>query len=830
MKHSAFLVLFFSSLLAHAQDRPGKPGGPGGRERPAIGVVYGKVVDSETGKPMEFVTVSVESQRDSSVFYGTVTDRKGYFKVSEIKVGAYWVSLNYMGYNAERLGPVRLTPKESVEQDLGTIRMEAAISELGTAEIVEEKPYMEVRMDKKVYNVEENITTTGGSVNEVLENIPSVEVDIDGNISLRGSQNLTVLIDGKPSGLTGGDRQALLDQIPASSIEAVEVITNPSAKYDPDGMAGIINVVLKKNKLEGFYGNLKLTAGNGNNYNASLGLNYRNDKVNLFSSYGFRYQDRFSRRLNYRETYFDDVTSLLDQTGEGDRSGGSHTVRLGADWYLTPSKTLSISGKYGDRNNAEIEANTYLIQDPLLAFDQDYVRAADGNSDRSSIDLNLGFRQEFGSREHYLKADAFASRSINDSQDIFTESWYDGDGLALDTIIPWEVNQNENLTDVLMLQVDYERPMPHKGKFEAGAKSIIRDMDTDFVAGFSEDGSEPYFRDDTRSNDFEYNEQIHAAYSTYGRQFGDFGVQLGARLEQVFTDALLVNTGEDFENDYLSLFPSANLSYNFTEKQILQLSYSRRINRPRTRQLNPFPIYSDPLNLRKGNPFLLPEYANSVELGFTQFFGKNMLSSAVYYRGVSNVIRRFKTIDTTGVSTTTYENIAGSESYGIELIANFKPLKWWNLNASFNWYRSISDGSNLESDLEADATSWFLRGMSTWKWGNGWEAQVSGRYKAPQIILQGEFSGFLSIDAALQKSILDKKGSLNLRVSDIFNTREFDFETVGADFFQEGNRKRESRFVYLTFSYRFGKLEERKRRGGSRNGDDGGGFDGMEID
>lgn len=828
---SAFLLLF---LGTSAQDRQGPPGGGrkggGPGNAPEIGVVYGRVLDDATGDAMEFVTVSLEHLRDSSAVYGTITDRKGYFKVEKIKVGPYRVRFNYMGYAEQTVPQLRLSPRESVEADLGDIRMQSSISELGVAEVVEEKRFMEVQMDKKVYNVAENITTTGGSANEVLENIPSVEVDIDGQISLRGSSNVTVLIDGKPSGLTGGDRDALLDQIPANLIDQVEVITNPSAKYDPDGMAGIINIVLKKNKLEGFYGNTQLTLGTGDNYDGSVGLNWRNSKVNVSTSYSFRYNDRFSRSTTFRDNRLETDTNRLDQMANGDRIGTSHTARIGADWSLTPSRTLSLSGTAGFRDQDNNELVEFNIFEPDAGLVENYNRRTASINDRFNYDLNLGYREEFGSREHFFKADAFYSRFSGLSDSEFGQQFFDPDGLQLDSIIPLELTTNDNFTNVWTFQADYERPLEHEGRFEAGVKSILRDMGTDFFAGFQEqDGT--VLPDSGRINDFEYEEDIHSAYATWGRKFGDWGVQTGGRLEQAFTTSRLITTGETFENDYLSFFPSANLSYDLADDHILQLSYSRRINRPRTRQLNPFPNFNDPLNLRRGNPFLLPEYTNSYELGWTKYIKRNTLNASVYYRDVSNVIRRIKTVDNEGVSTTTYENIAGAETWGLELIASWRIGQGFNVNASANFFRTVSDGSNIESDLNADAFGWSSRVRASYKWGNNWEAQVSGFYRAPMEILQGEFSGFFFGDVAVQKRIWDGKGTIGLRLRDALDTREFEFTTFGPTFYQEGYRKRESQNLYLSFSYRFGKLEERSGRRGRGSsgfgGDDGGG---MEID
>lgn len=813
-----FFLLIPSGLLA-------QPGGqrPDGREMPAICSVSGRVVDEQSGEPMEFVSVSLTAVRDSSKVYGGVTDRRGYFNVGEMLPGRYAAAFNFMGYETSTVEDIALNPREQLAADLGVVNLKLAVAELATAEIVEDRQFMEVKLDRKVFNVDDNITTTGGSAVEILENIPSVEIDIDGNISLRGSTNLTVLIDGKPSGLTGSSRQAILDQIPANTIDRIEVITNPSARYDPDGMAGIINVVLKKNKLEGFYGNVKLTAATGDLYDGALGLNWRNARVNVFGSYSFRYNDRFSNGTTDRTTFNAELPpAVLDQDNDGNREELSHTGKVGFDFYLTPSQTLTASVLYSTRTRSEFDSTHFDIQDPGEQQSSIYDRIGLEDDPQQNFDYNLGYRRTFGSTDHVFSAEAFLSRFEAHEVNGFQESWLELDGLPADTVVAAEENRNDDYTDLWTIQTDYERPLPHDGKFETGLKATIRDMDQDFFAGFDSDADGQFENDTSRTNRFLYREEVYAAYVTAGRKFGAIGVQLGGRLEQAFTTSELVTTETTFENDYLSFFPSANVSYEFLEKNTVLLSYSRRINRPRTRQLNPFPQYTDPLNLRQGNPFLLPEYTHSVELGWSKRIERNSVTVTGYYRDVSNVIRRFLEVDSTGVSTVSFQNIAGTTTQGIEFILVVQPLKWWNANVSANLYRQVSDGSNLSSDLNPNATGFRLRGMSTWKWGNGWNAQLSGFWRAPQQTLQGDFSGFFNIDAAMSKEILKQKGSVSLRLSDVFNTREFSWSANGNDFSQEGFRKRESQNLYLSFSYRFGKLEDRSKRRGNRSS---GGFD-----
>jgi iron complex outermembrane recepter protein len=825
MKHLCILLFFLNTALSlNAQE-----GKPNGGDRPAIGKIYGKVISDQSGEPIEFATVTLYAQRDSSIATGGITDHKGQFSVSEIKVGAYFVKIDFIGFEPLVIDDVKLSPKGSVERDLGTLSLKSSVFDMDVAEVVEETQFMELEIDRKVFNVADNLTTEGNSANEVLQNIPSVEVDMDGQVSLRGSANVTILIDGRPSGLTGSSRQAILDQIPASSIEKVEVITNPSAKYDPDGMAGIINIVLKKNKLQGFHGNVKIGAGTANSYNGSLGLNYRDPRFNIYSNYNYRYRNSFSTRYTETQNFFNDSSITTTQDSRGNHGGGSHSIQLGTDLYINPKTTLSISGNYSPRADSEQDSVLYSTYDLNAILTDSYRRDSEGAEDEQSYDTKLQFRKEFTDRNHYLDISASHSVYSGDGLNSYLEAYYDVNGEPLDSIPLNEQTRSISESQFWTAQADFQKPMPGKGKLELGYKSTIREMNTDFVAEVYDTDAQDYLNDTLRSNDFDYDEAIHAAYATYGRKFGEFGLQLGARYEMAFTKSVLVNTQEVFQNDYQSFFPSGHLSYKVSDQSSFQVSYSRRIDRPGTRQLNPFPNYSDPLNLRVGNPFLKPEYINSYDLSYVLQWKDNTLTASTYYREVNGVVRYIKTVDQMGFSTTTFENIAGSQSLGIELIAVAKLSKIWSINGSVNGYQSRTDGTNLQSGLTVDAFGWDGKLMSTWKFGKEYEVQLSGFYRAPMLSLQGRFNGMYSTDVAMQKSILDGKGSLSLRLSDIFNTRQFSFETVGENFEQHATRKRQSRILNFTFSYRFGKLEEKNFRRG-RGGAGGGDSEGGEMD
>lgn len=843
-------LLFFLLMLASTAMLAQRPGGGEGRgqrpqvpyaQRPAIGTLTGVVFDSISQKPIPYATVALALSRGDSVVAGALTDEKGKFILKNIRIASYVLKIQSMAHTERRFDRIFISPREPMK-DLGKINMSQKEYSTEEVQIVGEKKFMEMAIDRKVYNTEKLLTTEGGAATDILQNIPSVEVDIDGNISLRGSGNVNILIDGGPSGLTGADRAALMEQIPASSIERIEVITNPSAKYDPDGMSGIINVVLKRNRRLGLNGNVSLSATTQgtperspdllapNKSNTSIGLNFRNSKVNAFVNGSYRVDNRFGYGRSYRENYFSRASAILEQNSTSTRYGTSALVRGGMDLYLNPRNTLSFTSTYSDRSRGETEAEVFSFKNAEGLLDSAYVRETEESNLRGSFDANLSYETKFDQKgKHKLVTSINYSRGFGDSDNNFANVYLDANGSK----IGGPVNRQNNLTlranDIWTVQTDYERPIKNKGKLEAGYKSIIRNINDDFTSESFDEFTDAFVLDTFLNNNFLYAESIHGAYATVGQQFKRLGYQAGLRAEQTFTNSKLVDTNEEFVNNYFSLFPSAFLSYRVTESQTLQVNYSRRINRPRTRQLNPFTNYSDPLNLRFGNPFLLPEYVDAYELSYAFSKKRNTFTTSAYYRVIHDNIQRFKQIDTlTNVATTTYRNLGSGTSYGLELIYIGQITKWFNLNTSFNFFRTVIDGGNTE--LNAAGFGYGGRFMGTFKLPKDFNIQLSSFYRGPRPTLQGRIYSFNSINLAVQKRLLDNKATLSLNVRDIFNTLQFRVEVDDPLFFQEYLRKRETRMATLTFSYRFGKQQfdprsRRRGRGGS-GGDDGG----MDMD
>ena len=821
------IVLLLISIQAFAQ----RGGGAGGRSIPAIGVLRGVVVDSATQEPVEYATVAMMNLRDSSLT-GAITDAKGRFEITEIKLGAYQVKISFIGYQEFIKQPLKLSYRGGgVVQDLGKVKLQTNTKMMEGVEVVGERDMIEMSLDKKVFNVEKNIVADGGAATDVLQNIPSVTVDLDGNVSLRGSENVNILIDGKPSGLTGGSRQAILDQIPAASIERIEVITNPSAKYDAEGMAGIINIVTKKNIKRGTNGLVTVSVGTNDKYNFTGQINHRVGKLNTYFNYNYRYDARFRDGKIFRQNIQSDTTNYLDQVSDGDRDRGSHVFKGGIDYSFNTKNTLSFSVLYNISDRSNDNLINYNFLDEARTLGNINRRLTTSTTDRNSYDVNLSFVRDLGKPGQSLTFDARHSHSNNDDFGNFNESYLDASGNELPDDPFLQRNFFEGSSDVTTVQLDLVDPLNKTTKIEYGAKAIIRNILNDFRFQDYDFTQTQYIDDLARNNEFDYEEGVYSGYFSLSKKLGKWGFQGGVRAEQTLTTSTLITTDETFENDYLSFFPSGYLSYKPNDKGEFRLGYSRRINRPRTRQLNPFVDNSDIFNLRTGNPRLLPEFIDSYEVSYEHNFEKFTFSNTIYWRETHDMINRFRTVDENGVATLSYTNLAGGRSYGLETVFGGRPAKWWNLNISTNIFKSEVDASNVQPDLNNEAFSYSFNINNSFELPKSFRLQLTTFYRAPFATAQGEIQAFYSTNIAIQKKVLKDKGTLTVRVSDIFNNLRFRYDQQDPNFTQNSNYNWETRIGYISFSYRFGKIEysgKRRKRGGNNRPSGGGDMMDME--
>lgn len=787
--------------------------GPGAGGPPTA--LTGMVQDAETGGPLAAAAVSVFSPADSSLVTGALTNENGRFLVTGLRPGRYYVRVSYLGYGNRTVDEIALTPS-APRKDLGVIGLSAEAVQVEGLVVEGEKSPVQIQVDRTVYNTEKMPSSAGGTATDVLRNVPSVQVDIDGNVSLRGNSNVAIQINGRPVPMRGDALAGFLNQLPSAMVEKVEVIPNPSAKQDPEGMGGILNIVLKQNADLGLSGGVTLGASTNDRYNGSGNLGYQSGPWTLMGSYGYSTDERGSDGSTFRTNLFANPVTYYDEQTIGSFDNSGHNVNLSADYKLTDKNTLTSNFVFSKRGGGFDNTNefTYLdaSRDTTDTFDQ---LSAIERDDRT-VDAALGFRHVVKQARDELTGEVRFDRTSSS-----TDSRYHTiPGTSSSTDEALNMNDQDEGRDEWTAQLDWTKPLGESMKLETGYKGTIRDLNSDFLErDFSNGSSTP---DATRRNTFDYSEDVNALYGLLSRTAGRLQLQGGVRAERTNTQFDLTTTGESFDNAYWSWFPSASALYNLEEDQSksLRLSYSRRIQRPNTRFLNPFPLSEDPLNRFVGNPELGPEYTNAYELTYSMMGQLGTLQLTPFYRHTTDVIRRYKTVDTTGVSTTTFENLDKSDSYGADLNGSFR-LGPVNGFAGVSVYQQETSGETLQSGLSSQTTTWDARLSATWKITPSTEVQYFQFYRGPQDIEQGHISGFTFTNLAVRQKLWSDAASLTVRVMDPFDKMGFSFRTQDANSIQTSTRKFDSRAVYLSFNYTFGQQPRLRPRRGQDQGDQG---------
>jgi outer membrane receptor protein involved in Fe transport len=716
---------------------------------------------------------------------------------------------------------------QTQERDLGIISLDPTALMMGEVVVSSEKEMLTYNLDKKVINVERDLTSVGGTALDVMQNIPSVAVDADGGVSLRGNPNITFLVDGKPSGLAGISSSDVLTQIPASSIERIELVTNPSARYDPEGTAGIINIVLKKKANLGINGFASVNAGTGDKYNSSLNINYKYDHFNLFINYDTRFNNFDVINNSLRNSSVGNTPSLLDQSQNLFNKNRMHNATGGIDYFLDDYNTLSFSFQFrnmGMTNSGLLESRTFVPVNSLSRF---FTRENSADRNVDSYNYFLSYRKSFGYKFQELTADAMYSDNAMQRTEEITQTNLLNNQNPIILPLSLQRNESRNTNKMALFQTDYIHPVGENGRLETGIKGTHKNLTTKndyFIFNYS---LNDWLMSPSSKNYFNYKEQIYAAYGIYQQKFDWFNYQVGVRLEQVLTDANLEGSNEKFKNEYFSLYPTLHFGFVLSGMDEVRLSYSRRVDRPSNRQLNPFIDNTDSLNVLYGNPKLQPQYTNSFEVGYNKTINRTSLTTTVFYRRTADLISTMSNIDNNGVTNTTFANIAEGNYYGAELIAVHPLLKWWRLNGNFSFYKTVIDDNGI-SNINIDKNSWTAKVNSQMTLWEEIQLQLSFNYNSPTVMSQQSYhmgSSILSaqawlkevyfLDAAIRKDFFEGRLSVTLRVSDVFNTRKFDSETTGQGFFIDSYRKMESRTAYLGFTFRLtsnGKQNEPERR------------------
>lgn len=809
------LMGLLMSIMANSQ-RPGGMGGGEMQNMPPEGIVKGRIFDRQLNQSMEYANFVLYKLMDSTIVSGTVTVADGSFKLEKVPFGRYYAIANFIGYNKTTINDIRITPKAK-EVDLGQIFLDQATTSIQGVEVVADKAPVEFKIDKKIVNVSQDLIGSTGSAVTVLENIPSVQVDIEGNVTLRGSGSFTVLVDGKPSVLQGSDA---LEQIPASTIDHIEIITNPSAKYDPDGVGGIINVVLKKQKQPGLNGVINAAVGTGNKYETDFTLNYRTRNFNIFGGADINYHEFYMEGNSNYTTYYDSVINHRDSDMRGEMHRQGYAARAGFDFYVTDKSTFTLTGKYGNRSFARDAKSSRYIYDEGI-FPGEYSQS-NTTSERGGnyYELSSNFTHNFDSKGHKIEALAYYSKRFSDDREEQNDYLTDENWNIPDTVSPEMIKTTEDETDQdIRIKADYTRPVGKEGKIEAGYQSRMQNEKEDFLQQDFDHPTGEWVENDLYSSTIDFKDNIHSVYATFSNMWRKFGFQLGLRGE--YTDRKITSqgTGASWLIDRFDYFPSIHLSKEFNGGNQVLVSYSRRIERPDGRELDPTPGYMDPYNIRIGNPGLEPEYIDSYEMSYQKRFDKSFLSLEGYYRINKNKITNIKTLTDT-VFVHSYLNLNRDLSLGVEAMINADFTKWLSFNGSVNLYDYRLEGSLESEDVNRRSTNWDGRGNLTLKLKHDIRIQITEMYHGPSVTAQGESEGFFMTNAAVRKDFFDRKLSVILSVRDLFRGGKREGTSAGEDFYSYEKFRRESPVFMLNLSYIINNYK--KQRNNENRMDEGG--------
>ena len=779
--------------------------------------VSGKVIEKGTDLPLEYATIVFENIKTKQLS-GGITDENGVFKF-EVVAGNYNVRAEYISFKN-----VNIPQKEyNSDINLGIIQMEADVAQLKDIDIIAEKSTVEIKLDKRVYNVGKDMMVKGGTVSDVLDNVPSVTVDAEGTVALRGNESVKILIDGKPSGLAGINIADALKLLPADAVEKVEVITNPSARYDAEGGGGIINIVLRKGKANGVNGSIMVNAGDPETYGTSVNLNKKSDDYNLFSNFGYNYRNNPGNSLVDAEYFNADGTTsrFIEERRTNDRISEGYNANFGIDLNLSKSLTWTNALTFRE-NDGKNPDNVYFNY-----FDASYNptgvrnRLNDQKSDEFSMEYSSNFTKKFKKDDHKLTVDFATSQNReNEFATIYDQFLGDPSSLELQETSNVQKQQRN------LIQSDYVLPIGKSGRFEAGYRGSFQKNLTGFVVSDDSDFS----------STLEYIENVNALYTQYGSKINKFSYFLGLRFEDSHIEVNSLLEDNYNTKKYNNFFPSATVNYEFSESSSVSLSYSKRINRPRGRFLNPVSSLSSNINIFQGNPDIDPSLTDAIDLGYLKKWSKLTFNTSAYINITNDAFQFIRKesglfVDGVPVILSTPINLSKEYRAGFEFNLNYTPYKWWRLNGNFNTFRSETQGdysyvdylgNTISQNFDNVAFTWFTRITSkiTLPYKIDW--QTNATYNAPQTNAQGKSLGVASMNLAFSKDILKDKASISLNISDVFNSRKRIMETNIPNVVNSYSEMQwRVRQVMVTFTYRFNKQKNERDRQPRR--DDNGG-------
>jgi len=809
-QHTLTLLLLMLSFLGFSQERP----------QTKKVKVTGKVIDKATNQPLEYTTVTFQNTKNPSDVAGGITDGKGEFQF-EINAGVYDVKVEFISFKVIEM------KQRNIQQDtnLGSFALVEDATLLNAVEVRQEVSSVSIKLDKKVYNVGQDMIVRGGTVSDVLDNVPSVSVDSDGTVSLRGNESVRILIDGRPSNAI--NIAEALRQIPADAIDKVEIITNPSARYDAEGGGGIINILLKKGKNQGINGVVTATGGNPETYGITGTVNFKNEQVNLFTTQGYNY--RTSPGNSMTDTHYLNPSaqySFIDERRNNERVREGYNGSFGFDWFLDETTTWTNSFSYRTDAGENPDNTRFYNYDSNRNLISTRNRFNNQITDGENVEFSTNFIKKFKKEGHQLTFDGNVSLNKDDDR-----------SLIFDDVNTDERTFNNQKQTTTQIQADYVLPIKENSRFEAGYRGSFTENIVQFQSDSLNVNTNQYDKNFNLSNDFEYKENVNALYTQFGSKISKFSYLLGLRWEDSKINVNQLSTDDYNTKKYNNFFPSAFLTYELSDETNISLSYSRRIQRPRGRFLNPFQNRSSDINIFQGNPDLDPAMTDAFDLGYLKKWKKITLSTSAYFNRTKDVfqfVRRENGEFSNGTPVVLSGpiNLAEERRFGFEFTLNYNPFKWWRLNSNFNFFsnQTIGEynyvnslGEDVSIDLDNTAAGWFTRVNSKITLPYKVEWQMNATYNAPQRNFQGKSLGVLSANMALSKDILKEQATISLNVSDIFNSRKRINETNIANVLNSYSEMQwRERQINLSFTYRFNKKKNEKERQPKREGGDEG--------
>lgn len=763
--------------------------------------IVGKVLDAKTNEPLSFATVALRENKTNTPITGLTTGMDGTFTLAT-ESSDFYIEISFLGYVAKRIDDFSLN---NGKIDLGVLSLEESSQVLDEVVVSGTKSSTEFQIDKRVFNIGNDISSTGMGALEVLNRVPSVTVNIEGEVSLRGSGGVQILIDGKPS-ILADDQSNALGSLTADMIEKIEVITNPSAKYDAEGSSGILNIVLKKEEKKGINGSVSLNTGMPDNHSFGLSMNKRSEKFNLFTQLGAGYRSLPRETENINQDLVNNT--LIESDGIEYRNEMFYNMILGADYYINKNNVITLSGNFtyevedqpSETNFRSFDANGELVSE--------WERNEDTEATNPKWQYEVQYKKDFeNDKGHDLIFSALGRSFGKDQSSEFSNNFIIGDNNLPDQ----ETRTTFEQVDYTF-KLDYTNPISDRFSVETGAQYVINQVGNDFsVADIIED---EVIVDESLTNNFEFDQRVLGLYGTGAYKFNKWGLKLGLRVENTSLNTLLVNTEETNDRNYTNLFPSAHTSYKFSEAFSLQAGYSRRIYRPRLWDLNPFFNIRNNFNIRTGNPDLNPEFTDSYEVTGIYIIGNLALNLGTYWRNTTDVIERVAIFED-NVTITTPENIGSNQTTGFEINAEYDITNWWSTNGDFNYNRFIRLGSLDEQVFDFQGEQYTARVTSRFKLPKDFEIELTGNHRSGFLTVQGERLPTSFLDIGIRKGFMKKKAVVSFGIRDVFATRVQEGITT-QDTFYASNFRQRGRFLTLGFSYGFGKGEAMTYSGNRR--------------